>query len=224
MRANRRGALGEEEGNQFIADTFGPDGDSEDSDATVGEEVIEYTEREKEKLEIWKEFASAAGKPFWYNKYTRETSWTNPLSEKCDDLQSRTVEVLNNYSSSKSALVVVLQDLPDGWVQRKSKKKGFVYYQDIFSGERVWEQPLRQSRHRRPLDVLGGLLKVRFRLPRTRAIMLSYYDLGFHVLTCLQLRDVAGRYHRASCKDLANPKGPDLLPHHSRTRHRGNKF
>jgi len=161
--------LGDQEGNQFIADTFGPDGDSEDSDAAVDKEVIEYTAREKEKLEIWKEFASSTGKPFWYNKYTRETSWINPLSEKCDDLQSRTVEVLKNFKSK--ALIVVLQDLPDGWVQRKSKKKGFVYYQDVFSGERVWEQPLRQSHHRKPLDVLGGLLTVRFFLPRTLCVL-----------------------------------------------------
>lgn len=155
-----RNTLGDKEGNQFIAETFGPDGDSEDSEADAGEEAIEYTEREMAKLEIWKEFESSSGRHFWYNKYTRETSWVDPLSEKCEHIQTHTVEVLNNQMLSKSAIFIMLQDLPDGWVQRQSRKKGFVYYQDIFSGERVWEQPLRAPLHRKPLDELGGLLTV----------------------------------------------------------------
>lgn len=156
-----RVTLGEEQGNEFIAATFGPDGDPEDSDMELGEEIIEYTEKEMAKLTIWKEFESSSGRPFWYNKYTRETSWVDPLSEKCEDLQAQTVEVLKNQASYKSSIFIVLQDLPDGWVQRQSRKKGFVYFQDIFSGERVWAPPLRAPAHRKPLDELGGLLTVR---------------------------------------------------------------
>jgi len=59
----------------------------------VQEEVI-FTEKEKQKLNVWKQFDSSAGKPFWYNKYTNETTWRNLISETCDDLQSDTVHVL----------------------------------------------------------------------------------------------------------------------------------
>jgi hypothetical protein len=43
---------------------------------------------------VWKRFESSSGKPFWYNKYTKETTWRDPIAESCDDLQSQTVQVL----------------------------------------------------------------------------------------------------------------------------------
>jgi hypothetical protein len=55
---------------------------------------VELTEQEKRKIEVWKKYESSSGKPFWYNKYTKETTWRDPLSENCDDLQSQTVQVL----------------------------------------------------------------------------------------------------------------------------------
>jgi hypothetical protein len=102
----------------------------------------ELSEAQKRKLLVWKEYTSSSGQPFWYNKFTKETSWRDPLSVECDDLQWRTMQALE--TAARTNATILLQDLPDGWVQRQSRSKGFVYFQDIFTGQRSWDQPKRQ--------------------------------------------------------------------------------
>ena len=118
----------------------------------------ELSEAQKRKLLVWKEYTSSSGQPFWYNKFTKETSWRDPLSVECDDLQWRTMQALE--TAARTNATILLQDLPDGWVQRQSRSKGFVYYQDIFTGQRSWDQPKRQLLCQNPLDELGGLLTI----------------------------------------------------------------
>lgn len=116
---------------------------------------------------LWKQFVSRTiGKPFWYNKYTKETRWTNPaLEQPVSDspfasMQSGTSAATHSsHTGSKSSGanrdkekspnkpqgVMVLQDLPPGWVQRLSQRKSLVYYQNTSSGATSWSAPQIES-------------------------------------------------------------------------------
>lgn len=112
---------------------------------------------------LWKQYTSRSiGRPFWYNKYTKETRWTNPTAEAhvldTSPFQSMVPNSHSNNRSSHSTHsgehskptaspamklegVVTLQDLPLGWVQRVSQRKSLVYYQNMTTGATSWSAP-----------------------------------------------------------------------------------
>jgi hypothetical protein len=114
----------------------------------------------------WVKYMSrTTGRPFWYHKYTKETRWSDPShdvgfltshaskNEKDHNAGShRHVGIAwsepreeeNNEPASSSTqdnVIVCLQDLALGWVQRLSKRKGMVYYQNTSTGQTTWAAP-----------------------------------------------------------------------------------
>ena len=152
-----RQLMGENDADLFIEAAFGQDGDSQDSNIDNEEQEVTLTEVQQRKFEIWKEFTSSSGQPFWYNRYTREAIWHDPFMENCKGQSDTNVAM---SSAVGNEYTILLQDLPAGWVQRQSRRNGFVYYQEKFTGERSWEQPLRPLASRNPLEALGEMITV----------------------------------------------------------------
>jgi len=97
---------------------------------------------------LWKVFTSrSTGKPFWFNKFTKETRWTDPAldvtaalassSHSTDESQQTPEKPTTQHGGGTFALV----DIPPGWVQRLSQRKNLVYFQNIATGATSWSAP-----------------------------------------------------------------------------------
>lgn len=147
----------------------GKDGilDEDGSDQEDQESAEKIAERERqeavEKLKLlWTRYESkTTGRPFWFNKYTKETRITDPASMLAVNANALAAATGGGdaipVGESRSG-TMLLQDLPDGWLQRLSKSKSLVFFQNMYDGSTSWQVPRSKKHKQALLAELGGLV------------------------------------------------------------------
>jgi hypothetical protein len=142
-----------------VSESAGAAGERERERASVQQPSVPGNQ-DASLAQVWKRYVSrTTGKPFWYHKYTKEKRWSDPAldanyllkmaANKQAQAQAHKQGLQQQAQQAAGRSTVALQDLAPGWVQRLSKRKGSVYYQNLATGETAWVPPGAADAHGR---------------------------------------------------------------------------
>ena len=92
-------------------------------------------------------------------RYTKETRVTDPVASFSLSTTAGVVEAKPADGGREArAGTMVLRDLPDGWLQRLSRSKNLVFFQNMYDGATSWQVPRAPHDRQSLLAELGGLV------------------------------------------------------------------